>query len=34
VMGAFEHSKFTQDIVGGVTTEVFAAARVPVLLAH
>lgn len=34
VMGAFEHSKFTQDIVGGVTTEVFASARVPVLLAH
>lgn len=34
VMGAFEHSKFTQDIVGGVTTEVFAAARTPVLLAH
>ncbi|PKP67116.1 MAG: universal stress protein [Alphaproteobacteria bacterium HGW-Alphaproteobacteria-8] len=34
VMGAFEHSKFTQDIVGGVTTQVFASARVPVLLAH
>lgn len=34
VMGAFEHSKFTQDLLGGVTHEVMRTARVPVFMAH
>lgn len=34
VIGAFEHSKFSHDIVGGVTTELLRKARVPVLMAH
>ncbi|WP_166416780.1 universal stress protein [Cochlodiniinecator piscidefendens] len=34
VMGAFEHSKFSHDIVGGATTDVLRETQVPVLLAH
>ena len=34
VMGAFEHSKFTHDLIGGVTTEVFADTAIPVFMAH
>ena len=34
IMGAYEHSKFAQDIFGGVTNEVLKTARVPVFLAH
>lgn len=34
VMGAYEHSKFTQDLTGGATTGVLAQAKVPVLIAH
>ena len=34
VMGAFEHSKFREDIFGGVTHDVMAQTRVPVFLAH
>lgn len=34
VMGAFEHSKFAQDIFGGVTNQVMADCNVPVFLAH
>ena len=34
LMGAFEHSKFSHDIVGGVTTDILERARVPVLMAH
>ena len=34
VMGAFEHSKFSHDLFGGVTTEVIARAKVPILMAH
>lgn len=34
VMGAFEHSKFSHDIVGGATTEVLETARTPLLMAH
>ncbi|MEX3017939.1 universal stress protein [Gymnodinialimonas hymeniacidonis] len=34
VMGAFEHSKFSHDIIGGATTDVLAIADVPVLMAH
>jgi len=34
VMGAYEHSKFSQDLIGGVTHEVLRTARVPVFMAH
>lgn len=34
VMGAYEHSKFAQDVFGGVTHEVMRTARVPVFLSH
>lgn len=34
VMGAFEHSKFSHDLFGGVTTEVMKTAEVPVLMSH
>ena len=34
VMGAYEHSKFSQDVFGGVTHDVLKTARVPVFMAH
>ncbi len=34
VMGAFEHSKFTHDVFGGVTTDVMRDAEVPVFVSH
>lgn len=34
VMGAFEHSKFREDLFGGVTHDVMAMTRIPVFLAH
>lgn len=34
VMGAFEHSKFSHDLVGGVTTDVIRDATVPVFMSH
>ncbi|WP_319529624.1 universal stress protein [uncultured Cohaesibacter sp.] len=34
VMGAFEHSKFSQDIFGGVTSEILKTSRIPVFMAH
>jgi len=34
VMGAFEHSKFSHDLFGGVTTELIAKTNVPVIMAH
>lgn len=34
VMGAFEHSKFSHDLVGGVTTDVMRDATVPVFMSH
>lgn len=34
VMGAYEHSKFTHDLTGGVTTALLAQAQIPVLIAH
>jgi len=34
VMGAYEHSKFRQSIVGGVTSSVLQKAKVPVLISH
>lgn len=34
VMGAYEHSKFREDILGGVTNSVIAHSTIPVLLSH
>lgn len=34
VMGAFEHSKFSQDVFGGVTHDVMQTAQVPVFMSH
>lgn len=34
VMGAYEHSKFREDLLGGVTAEVLREIRIPVLLSH
>lgn len=34
VMGAYEHSKFSEDLIGGVTARVLREAPMPVLMAH
>ena len=34
VMGAYEHSKNSHDIIGGATTDVLVKSRVPVMMAH
>ncbi|ASP22439.1 universal stress protein family protein [Antarctobacter heliothermus] len=34
VMGAYEHSKFREDLVGGVTASVLRNTAIPVLLSH
>ncbi|MDO5630260.1 MAG: universal stress protein [Paracoccus sp. (in: a-proteobacteria)] len=34
VMGAYEHSKFTEDLLGGVTRDIFERAPLPVLMSH
>ncbi|MBM9593542.1 universal stress protein [Roseitranquillus sediminis] len=34
VMGAYEHSKFSEDILGGVTRDIFDHAQIPVLMSH
>lgn len=34
VMGAYEHSKFSQDLFGGVTHEVVRSTSVPVFMSH
>lgn len=34
VMGAYEHSKFREDFLGGVTASVLREATIPVLLSH
>lgn len=34
VMGAYEHSKFAQDLIGGVTHDVLKSTRVPVFMSH
>ncbi|MEV8467481.1 universal stress protein [Fluviibacterium sp. DFM31] len=34
VMGAYEHSKFREDFLGGVTERVLKNVRIPVLLSH
>ncbi|MEC9104916.1 MAG: universal stress protein [Pseudomonadota bacterium] len=34
VLGAFEHSKFREDFLGGVTSEILSRTTIPVLLSH
>ena len=34
VMGAYEHSKFREDFLGGMTARVFKRTPIPVLLSH
>ncbi len=34
VMGAYEHSKFREDFIGGVTHSILRDIRIPVLLSH
>lgn len=34
VMGAYEHSKLSEDIIGGATKEVLKRAKIPVLMSH
>ena len=34
VMGAYEHSRFQHNLIGGVTTDVMAKSTVPVFLSH
>lgn len=34
IMGAYEHNKFSQDILGGVTNEVLKTAQIPVFMSH
>ena len=34
IMGAYEHSKFTEDLLGGVTREILDTATIPVLMSH
>jgi nucleotide-binding universal stress UspA family protein len=34
VMGAYEHSKFAEDLFGGVTNTVLSGSHIPVLMSH
>ncbi len=34
VMGAYEHSKFSEDLLGGVTNDVLETTTIPVLMSH
>ncbi|TVQ52615.1 MAG: hypothetical protein EA355_14790 [Rhodobacteraceae bacterium] len=34
IMGAYEHSKFSEDLIGGVTARVLRDSPIPVLMAH
>lgn len=34
VLGAYEHSKFREDFLGGMTTDILARTTIPVLLSH
>jgi nucleotide-binding universal stress UspA family protein len=34
VMGAYEHSKLTEDLIGGVTRTILGDASIPVLMSH
>jgi nucleotide-binding universal stress UspA family protein len=33
-MGAYEHSKFTEDLLGGVTRDILTDAQLPVMMSH
>jgi nucleotide-binding universal stress UspA family protein len=34
IMGAYEHSKFAEDLLGGVTRDILDMSHIPVLLSH
>ena len=34
VMGAYEHSKFSEDLLGGVTRDILENADLPLLMSH
>lgn len=34
IMGAYEHSKFRQSLIGGVTSSVLKEAKMPILISH
>lgn len=34
IMGAYEHSKFSEDLLGGATRDILSDARLPVLMSH
>jgi len=34
IMGAYEHSKFSEDVLGGVTRDILEGAPLPVLMSH
>ncbi|WP_299654087.1 universal stress protein [uncultured Jannaschia sp.] len=34
IMGAYEHSKFAEDLLGGVTRNILNAAELPILMSH
>lgn len=34
IMAAYEHSKFTDDLLAGVTQEILDTATIPVLMSH
>ncbi|WP_299906546.1 universal stress protein [uncultured Paracoccus sp.] len=34
IMGAYEHSKFSEDLLGGVTRDILEQAKLPVLMSH
>ncbi|WP_254368273.1 universal stress protein [Paracoccus sp. Z118] len=34
IMGAYEHSKFAEDLFGGVTREILDSVSIPVLMSH
>jgi nucleotide-binding universal stress UspA family protein len=34
IMGAYEHSKFSEDLIGGVTNDILAFTDIPVLMSH
>jgi nucleotide-binding universal stress UspA family protein len=33
-MGAYEHSKFSEDLWGGVTRDILVDAHLPVMMSH
>jgi nucleotide-binding universal stress UspA family protein len=34
VMGAYEHSKFSEDLLGGVTRDILGQSAIPILMSH